>query len=101
LTEELLEAEMVNMRTLKAAEAAMVEAGAAAAALEAGEAQSEGTCECFGVHCDVDNTQFDQHSICGRFPLRSHWWTPKCFFNTPRLVTSNRFLTPSLNHLIQ
>jgi hypothetical protein len=75
LSKEQVHEEMVSKHALKAAETAVLVARAAATAVEGGEAQSEGTCECFGVCCDVDNMNSSQYSIYGCFPRRGnrHW----------------------------
>jgi hypothetical protein len=75
LSKEQVHEEMVSKHALKAAETAVLVARAAATAVEGSEAQSEGTSECFGVCCDVDNMNSSQHSIHGRFLRRGirHW----------------------------
>jgi hypothetical protein len=75
LSKEQVDKEMVSKHALKAAETTVLVARAAATAVEGGEAQSEGTCECSGVCCDVHNMNSSQCSICGHFPHRGirHW----------------------------
>jgi hypothetical protein len=75
LSKEQVHEEMVSKHALKVAETAVLVARAAATAVEGSEAQSEGTCECFGVCCDVDNMNSSQYSIYGRFLRRGirHW----------------------------
>lgn len=60
----------VSIHALKTAETAVLVAAAAAAAVDSSEVQSEGTCECFGVCCDINNIQFSHCSICGCFFAR-------------------------------